>query len=263
LTGALRALCVEHSGGSSLLEELDMVITRQAKIVGAPIGIVVRSGETRLPYHDPASDLRIEVYRELATWGVVMLRENPHLDRVQRTPIATGEWLAYKPGLLANLPGVESLHANLVRLRRDIERMIDRPATTVMLGICSTVLEDGTGCPKHLYAVLDDENRPPAWIRCPQCGAEHEVLARQQALVAQGRLTVGTAAEVSRVLGKIGIIIPASTIRSWAQKRISRGKVIEPRIKAVEASAEWHPLYRIDDVLGAYLKGLEKKGKAA
>jgi hypothetical protein len=252
LTLNLKLLCVEHGGGPSLLEELDVVITRQAKIVGAPIGIVVRSAETKLLHNDAASDLRIGVYRDLATWGIVAMDANPHLQRRQRTPVEAGAWLSTIPGLLANLPGVVVLWETARRRRLEVERAIDRPPTMVFLGDCAHA-DDGEPCTRHLYAALDDDNRPPAWIRCPMCGAEHEVLERQRALIAQARRSVGTAAEVARVLGRIGINIQANTIRSYARRRVVGKRVYEARLRAVDVTDDKHPLYLINDVLDVYL----------
>ena len=258
----LKLLCVEHGGGPSLLEELDVVITRQAKIVGVPIGIVVHNNEPRLPFHDAASNLRIEVYRELATLGVIAANHNPHLQRVQRTPVEVGIWLSSRPGFLSNLPDAGAMVEAMKRRRMEVERMIDRPPAMVMLGNCATPTDDGE-CPRHLYAPLDDENRPPAWVRCAACGAEHEVLSRQQALIADGRRAVGTAAEVSRVLGRIGIVIPASTIRGWSQRRLSRGRVIEPKLEPAGWDGE-HPLYLIQDCMDVFLRSNQsRKGRAA
>ncbi|MEU0467281.1 hypothetical protein ABZ215_25040 [Amycolatopsis sp. NPDC006131] len=246
-----------------MLDELDVTITRQGKVVGPPVGVVVRTKETPLPFHDPASELRIAVYRDLLAWGVTVLDHNPHLLRVQRTAVETADWLATIPGLLASLPGAGDMHANLLRRRKEVEKMIDRAPTTVMLGKCSAVTDDGE-CPRFLYAALDDENRPPPFVSCPLCGAEHSVFERQRHLVAQGRIAAGTAAEVSRVLSRIGIQIAASTIRGYAQRRVSRNSVIEPRIHAVDVTAEGAPVYEIASVLDAYMASkTKKKGKAA
>lgn len=259
----LKLLCVEHGGGPSLLEELDVVITRQAKIVGVPIGIVVHNNEPRLPFHDAASNLRIEVYRELATLGVIAANHNPHLQRVQRTPVEVGIWLSSRPGFLSNLPDAGAMVEAMKRRRMEVEKMIDRPPTMVMLGNCATPTDDGAECTRHLYAALDDDNRPPAFITCPQCGTEHDVLTRQRALISEGRKAAGTASEVSRVLSRIGIVVAASTIRGYAQARVSRGVRYEPRVQPVDVTLEGHPLYSIQQTMDVWLQGQMKKGKAA
>jgi hypothetical protein len=247
---ALQRLAGDHKE-SGLLEELEVTAMRQAKLGGAPIGISVATSTTPMPYHDLASTLRIEVEKELRTWGNHAVATFTHLNHPRRTPRQFAAWLATIPGLLAGLDGVERMHATFKAYVPRVIRMIDRPPATAYLGNCAAPTEDGE-CPTYLFVTLDDDGTVPPYIRCPSCETAHEVATRQQQMIQKASDVVGTAAEVSKVLARLGITIAASTVRGYAQTRISRGSIIQPRIfKAAEDGGQ--SLYRVRDVMDAYL----------
>lgn len=260
LVGALRDLVEQPA---DLLTELETTATRQDRL-GSPVGVRTRGGgEKPVFFLEPASALLADVRDELAWWGRYCAERFPHFQAQERGPREAAVWLLSIPRLLAGMEGVESMHGRVTHLTRQVWRQVDARPRHVHLGVCSTQLPDEGECPKHLYAPIDDRDATPAWMRCPACGADHDVRARQRTLVAQARVTGGTAAEVSRVLARVGVPVPASTVRSWAQHRVSRGTVIEPRIEAVDVDVDGHPIYRVLDVLSVWMSGQAKRGRAA
>lgn len=69
----------------------------------------------------------------------------------------------------------------------------------------------------------------------------------------------GTANQIHQSLARIGIYIPAATIRSWAQRRRSRGSIIEPKITAVGIDHLGHAIYLVQDVLDAHAVSQKKR----
>lgn len=240
---------------SGLMEELEVTAMRQAKIGGRPIGVINTSTDNPIPYNDDASELRIEVERELRTFGKLAAASFTHLQAKARTPREYAAWMATIPGLMSGLDGVERLLATAVQAVGAITRMIDRPADKVYLGSCSIPTETGE-CETYLFAALDIEGRFPAFVRCPSCDYLHDAAMRQQALVEAAGDVVGTAQDLSTVMARFGYTVAASTIRGYAQRRISRGSIIEPRIHRVPMADEKPgdpAYYRFHDVLNVYM----------
>jgi hypothetical protein len=252
MTIALQRLAGDRDE-TGLLQELEITAMRQAKIGGGPIGVVQSSADNPIPFHDPASTLRVEAERELRTWGILAATTFTHLKAKQRTPREYAAWLAKIPGLLANLDGVADMHSKVTDLVHQVTDMIDRPPAKAYLGNCAAPAMEGE-CATYLFVNLDAENRPPAYVRCPTCLTVHDVAIRQQQLVEQARDVVGTATQISKVLDRIGITIAPSTIRGYAQRRTSRGSIIEPRIRRVEVADDGgQSYYRVNDVMTVYL----------
>jgi len=250
-------------GDENLLVELETTATRQAQL-GSPVGVKTRGGgEKPVFFLESASTLLGDIRRELLYWGALAADTWTHLQRRDRGPRDIAAWLASVPGLLAGLEGVEVMHARMVAFEKHVWRIIDAPRKHVYLGNCASEVEDGSECPRYLYAPLANDGKPPAFIRCPGCRASVDVVQRQRDLVARACAAEGTAAEVSRVLARIGIPVQPATVRGYARDRMVQGKLYPARIRVVEATEDGHPLYNIRECLDVYMASEAKRGKAA
>jgi hypothetical protein len=249
----------EHHPG--LWEDLETTLTRQGKV--GPINLPVRGkGETPLPFHEAASEVKTEVLRTVRHWKAVFLAANQHLAAPASAVPASCTWLARYPSLLAALPDAPNMLGDFQRLAGRhgmIQQVINRAPDRIYLGICSAPVEgEEFPCGNDVFALQGRD-----WAVCSVCKTEHEVASRRDRLLeAVGREVVNSV-RASRLLASFGIRVPSPTIRSWTQRRNVRGKWIEPRLFPHSKDELGRPLYLVQHILDEYTKSLEKKGKAA
>ncbi|WP_329064914.1 hypothetical protein [Amycolatopsis sp. NBC_01480] len=243
LVRALKSVPV--TAGTGLWDELEVTLTRRHRTV-VPNGR--RGTETPLVFDEAASDARRGLERFVWYWAYVFASANDHLAfEVQTVPEAC-DWMATFPGLLASLDGAEVMVEDILRETRNAANVVDLPVSRVYAGRCGAQLEIGT-CEQHLYAAQGKRT-----VRCPSCGAESSVDEKQQALLGQVADATVNATQVSRLLGQLGVEIAASTIRTYAQKRVVRGDELPPKLRSVGKDRRGRPSYRVGDVLDLFLR---------
>lgn len=250
LSGALGAV-------EWLAMELDTVLSRQAKIGGASVGVVVRMAEQPLPIHLGASDRAHQLRSALSTWvrdlhdlhavrwqqcdtcGATWTSGDQRHDaescpgpwREQVDPLACGDtlsamaaWILRHPTWVRSHLAAEQLHHDLTRAIDASWRVVDRPPDSVYLGICSADIqvEDGMEqCQVDLYAVEGQDV-----VRCWSCRTDHVTADRRRALatavedqVVETRVLVG-------LVGALGQPLTSAAIRNLR----ARGR-IQPKVR--------------------------------
>jgi hypothetical protein len=172
-----------------LIDQLDIAISKQAKVGGAGKGGLARE---RAPINFGALAVRDALLVELAWfegWSMDELRRHAQIDTMLRD-LGQAVKAAY--------------HA--------IDRMQDR----VYLGKCLNVVS-GTECVAELWAA------PKAKImRCKVCTYEHTIADRRQDMLDLSEDMLFTVKEASQLIGSYGYtLITESTIRSY----VSKGKL--------------------------------------
>lgn len=144
---------------------------------------------------------------------------------------AMGRWCAARMGILRQSAEVPPIIQSLrERLHRALA-VIDRPAERAPAGQCDN-------CGRQLLAELGAES-----VTCA-CGMTALFLQEKRRERAAAADVLGTAAEISGALGRIGIIVPRGTITSWA----SRGRLV-PRPGGA---------YALSDVLALHSQSQQK-----
>jgi hypothetical protein len=250
---------VEHHPG--LWEDLETTLTRQAKT--GPTNPPVRGkGETPLPYHEAASEVKTQLVRAVRHWKAVFMAANPHLLDPGTSVPQVCAWLAGFPALLASLTDAPGMHSDFQALagkHGQIQRVINIAPDRVFLGICSAWVEGfDYPCTAEVYAL---EGRD--WAVCAWCKTEHNVSERRGKMLEQVGREVVNSVSASRLLASFGIKVPSPTIRSWTQRRNVRGKWIEPRLFPHSNDKLGKPLYLVADVHRLYVESLDKKNRKA
>lgn len=235
---------------AGLWAELQTTIGRLSKSVGGePVG--GKASERPVPFHDVASAVAHRMRNELVTWARALAEDDPDLELPADHPAAIARWLA---GRVAGMFVSAEMGGAIRAVVRDAQRVIDRAPDRVYAGPCYEPLDvkvsdevpDGEPAPRCAGQLYATKGKP--MVRCPDCGARHEVEVRQGWL----SRTLGdqhvSAAEAAPVLSwLLGKTITRNNIAAW--KRDSR----------VEVHAGPYP-YRFGDLLAL---GREMKPRAS
>lgn len=161
------------------------------------------SPEPPLPVDLAASDARQSLSGCLMTW---VLRMQPAPGTVLLGIAAMATWLAGRLGALRQDWRAPDL---LDSLRQRVDRalaVIDRAPERTPAGTCES-------CGAQLLAELGADQ-----VTCA-CGALTLALQDKRRARAAAADVLGTAAEISGALSRIGIQVPRGTITSWASRR--------------------------------------------
>jgi len=215
----------------TLLDELDVTITRQSRMVAAN---GARPTERPLPYAVEASRAHAALAEALTRWAGVygVARFGTGIAR-SGAPRACARYLVAMLPAVARHPDAGQMSNELGRHAERGRRMIDRPPDVMYVGICSA-----GGCDRDLYAHVD-----APMITCPQCGAGHDVAERRQVMLNAVEDELATTVEIVRAVatyGPDGAVLRVATVSKWRQ----RGRLV---IRGVSRRGE--PLYRVGDVL--------------
>jgi Fe2+ or Zn2+ uptake regulation protein len=186
-TGKLQAML---AAAPALLDQLEVAISKQAKVGGGAGKAGKGSAHERSPINWGAVDVR-----DALRIQVLLLADMP-IDAVRRHPQAAGI-----------LSGVGKCVKNAYRA---IDRMQDRQ----YLGQCMFE-EDGATCHAELWA------RPGAHqVVCTQCEITHDVQDRRGWLLKQAQDLIVTPREASRYIGEIGHIkVTEASIRGYIHRK--------------------------------------------
>jgi hypothetical protein len=193
------------------------------------------SPEPPLPLDMAASDAKVDLQHKLDFWSLRTWRRSAMQAEYPPGGIARrAHWLAVYLAAARQDPYAGRLLDDMRRVVHRALAVIDRKPERAPAGLCDN-------CGRQLLAELGAES--------VTCGCGMTVLAlqdkrRERAAAAD---VLGTAAEISGALDRIGIRIPRGTITSWA----SRGRLL-PRPGGA---------YALSDVLALHAQGQQPRPK--
>jgi len=208
-----------------LVDELEVTITRQDKVVASSVG---SSGhkETPLPFNGTASLARTELRHFLGSWARdAAERSGAALPTtVDRDVISdAARWLLEHEGAVRHHPAADDLCEEITNAVWGAVRAIDRPPDRVFAGWC---------CGAVLYA------RPGATsATCRWCETGHDVRGQRDLLLRQLEDRHETAADAARILGALGVKVNPRALSVWA----GRGRLARTEGR--------RPTYRLGDVV--------------
>lgn len=222
-----------------LAEELDVTLSRQTPRTGSGssetetdrAALVLHP--TAFPYSGKASDAIDELKTVLVGWARVLMEHDSSPAPADRlTSIAT--WLHERVGALVKHEAATEVHREILDAVRAAQRAVDRLAERTYAGPCPE-------CGADVYA----RSGSPRGT-CMACG--HGVEVDEQQAMMRDRLDdhLAHAAEAGAALRALGIEVPDSTIRWFAQKG---------RILAHGHDRKRRPLYRIGDIVHTLSEG--------
>ncbi|WP_159026001.1 DUF1922 domain-containing protein [Prescottella equi] len=206
------------------LDDLEVTITRTDALRPANLGTSGHK-ERVVPFNQRASDARVNLSRAVRTYAlrvaVVTGVPAPH------GPTAQSRYLvAHLPGIADDAASIHGIYSAVVGAADAARRAIDRPQERRYAGSCE--------CGTRLYATETQET-----VTCRGCGLQWPVEEVRAWMMEQAKDTLGSAAELARLLPWFnGEPVKASTISKWAE----RGK-----LQAVMVDGT--PRYRIGDVV--------------
>jgi hypothetical protein len=238
----------------TLLPDLDVAVTRQAKIGGSSVGFVSGSSEQRIPVHLGASAVVAELRDKLALWVHTLWEDNAprwhrctacgtedrsgngadcepgcrtewetHVDPlgVAVHPLPLSKWLLRHPSWMSGHTGAAGLHDDVTAAVRHAKRVIYGPAERVYLGICSAPVEvpvgdDGDSVMQECQRDLYGAKDRRAVV-CPDCGWEFDADGRRRVMLGAMEDQLLTATEMSRALPSyLEQPLTASMVRGYA-----------------------------------------------
>lgn len=237
-----------------LLPDLDVAVTRQAKIGGSSVGFVSGSSEQRIPVHLGAAAVVAELRDKLAVWVHTLWEENAprwhrcaacgtedrggagsvcapgcptewetHVDPLDAAvhPLPLSKWLLRHPSWMSGHAEAAGLHDDVTAAVRHAKRVIYGPAERVYLGICSAPIEvpvgdDGDSVMQECQRDLYGAKDRRAVV-CPDCGWEFDADVRRRVMLEAMEDQLLTATEMSRALPSyLDQPLTASMVRGYA-----------------------------------------------
>lgn len=257
-----------------LLDELDVTVTKQAKISAGGIGFVTGNPETALPIHLGASTAAAELRDKLSSWvrdlwechaprWAVCLgcgakcpagreEHNPAFEGIEcrgrwesrldvldiiAHPIPLARWIMRHPSWVQSHPAAMELHDELTSTIQHAKRLIYGPGDRVYLGQCWGELPDDELCLADVYGLQGRSK-----VACPSCGHEWDMKKRRQWLLEELKDEELTATGMSRALPVyLDRKLTAAMVRGYA----FRGRL------AVRSFGEDDglPRYRVGDLM--------------
>lgn len=246
----------------ALLPDLDVAVTRQAKIGGTGgIGFVSGTTEQRIPVHLGAAAVVAELRDKLALWVHTLWEENAprwhrctacgtedrsgtgadcqpgcptewetHVDPLDVAvhPLPLSKWLLRHPSWIGGHGEAASLHDEVTAAVRHAKRVVYGPAARVFLGICSgpveLEVEGGDGDTVMGECARDLYGATDrSVVVCPACGWEWDIHARRRHMLVAMEDQLLTATELSRALPSyLEQPLTASMVRGYA----ARGRLV-------------------------------------
>lgn len=206
----------------TLLEELDVTITRTDKIGSMNVGSVTTGErEPQMMFNERASTARGYVERALLSARNEMWIAHEHLRRELHVNTIAA-WLLTFKNLLIALPNINRIAADIRKAVTAAQRAIDRPVDRFYLGQCGGL--DGD-CEVDLYATADSDST----ITCRLCGNEVDVRNRRWLLLRRLDKQVVTTKQVDGWEYPDGRVVRPATIRTWKARGLIRSVGKTPR----------------------------------
>jgi hypothetical protein len=218
--GCLDALKAELRAIPDLVQQLDITLTRQARI-GERNG--PRSTETPMPYHAGASVDLETITTTLAMWCREIAEQRGVRPAAATDPIGLSLWLLRYPTEAAQLEDAAELFENIHAMTKAARRTIDLAPDRRFLGPCDE-------CGAELY-IWCTPNRIPDTVHCAteECSFTARVEERRGYLLEKAGNQLLTAAEMSRAIVELvpgqTRKISANIISQWASRGL-RGQTL-------------------------------------
>lgn len=240
-----------------LLPDLDVAVSRQAKIGGSAVGFVTGSSERQIPPNLGAAATVQHLRDTLARWVHRLAQAESHvvvLDLVVH-PLPLSRWLLRHPSWIAGHTAAVELHAEITGAVRRARGVVFGPPQQVYLGICSAPVlvqhEEGgdeeAECPRDLYAAKDRVG-----VRCAECGFSHDVAYRRKRMLDAMEDQLLSATELSRALPPyLDREVTANMIYGYAKRGrlVAHGSVLAEVNSNLTVKGRQIPRYRVGDVL--------------
>jgi hypothetical protein len=219
-------------------DEVETTIARQDRISGSRDSRATGGSDGHpLPVNLIAADVGRWTRTTLTRW-CTLAADTRGLAQPLGTMRSLAGFLAGHVDWFRHREDGPALLEDLLTAARAVTRVVDRPEPTWFAGPCWNTVEDERGpnvCRTELYA-----RNSAGYVRCPTCGAEHEVARRREWLLAEAEDRLAHAELLARALTALGAYVTSSSIRGYAH----RG-----RLAAHGTDAQGRPQYRIGDVL--------------
>lgn len=195
-----------------------------------------RSAQQPLPWSEKARDASIVLTRVLTSWAATIVRLRGVSGPDDERPAVVAAWLLHHVDWIRHHDQAAVAYADIVDAVEQAQRVIDRRADRWYAGPCGEPLDDDSGdCKAELYA------KPGApTVTCPGCGAQYDVGARRQWLLAAAEDQWAYATLIARAITALGQHVTPARIWKWNERN---------RIRVRSVDQRGRPLYRIGDVL--------------
>jgi len=221
-------------------DELDVTLSRQDRI-GAQQGghKPGKEVERPLPLHLGASEAAWELHNVLGCTARDLAEQRGFpLDCVDTSP-SIAAWLVRHVDAIRHDPGGGQTYDELTDAITAARRIVDAPAARQYLLVCGAQTMHGP-CPEHLYG-----RKGRKWATCTACQTTHDADERKERMLEMARGTLGTPAELARVL-------PEFFDKPLDRKRI--GWLIRAERLVPRPSADGMARYVLGEIVDAHMK---------
>lgn len=195
-------------------------------------------------------------------WARNLVDDRPGSGPMPTTFVRVVGWLESHRNTIATLEWAAECLREMVDCERRLQRLLDRSDTGRFVGQCSAHIgDDADGeavlCDRALYA-----SDSVSWVRCPQCGVQHEVEERRRILAEATRDEKAPVRTIARVI--VGLLPEESSeekLTRRIEKWIERGKLEDYGVRVLDGRPR--RVYRIGDVLDMLTGELKAKVPAA
>lgn len=222
----------------ALVTELETTLSRQTASGRTEGG---RSSEKPMAYGVDASnklrDLRVAVV------VASCLLDPMVLETREFSTTATARWLLRNLDEIRQHERAANMHEHITKAVAAATVAVDRRPDRQYAGACGFDGDDReVACSAELYVEVD-----AAYVDCPSCGERWDVRQRRDVLNAAVRDRLAIAATVAAALTYLDQGVSASTVRSWARRKVKLpdGR----RFRAMDLDEKGRPLYRVGDAL--------------
>lgn len=221
-----------------LVVELETVMARQTASGRSEGG---RSSERPMAYGVDASNK----LRDLtgALMHAARLLDPLTLETWRLGSALTAAWLVRNRDEIRQHEHAARMHEKITKAVKAAAVAIDRRPDRQYAGACGFDGDDReVACSAELYVEVG-----AAYVDCPSCGERWDVQERRDVLNAAVRDQLAIAATVAAALTYLDQGVSASTVRSWARRKVKLpdGR----RFRAMDLDEKGRPLYRVGDAL--------------
>ena len=222
----------------ALLEELDVALTRQAKL--RPVKGLAVVDKVDLPFNLGAAEVARDIRAFLAPWVRFVQRGTGAEYSGATSTAAMARGLYNYAGWIIAQPQATDLLAELQATVEDVRRVIDTRLEKVFVGSCRSVWDkDGNRqpvCTEQLYAPSHRDD-----TTCPKCGTVHSVKSRRAQSIAAAENRVLPPQTIARALTRHGQPLDVERIYNWVKRGLLHPAAHHPQTR--------RKLYRLGDVL--------------
>lgn len=180
-------------------------------------------------------------------WARNLLDDRPTVGAMPTTLRGVVGWLESHRVTIATLEWAGECLREMLDCERRLQRLLDRSDTGRFVGTCYADLgEDDEGpvtCDRALYA-----SDSVTYVRCPQCGVQHEVAERRRQLAEATRDELAPVRTIARIV--VGLL-PEEPSEERLTRRIERwidrGLLSDYGVRVLDGRPR--RVYRIGDVL--------------